>query len=113
MTYREFTYGLGDMVLSYQVLEDNLASSLKKKGDIHALLKESLSLLPKDLGEEIAYLLSREGYYFHEIGLSFIDADNLEEDPAFEKACAELTADHKRIYAANSELLKRVLEKKN
>ena len=113
MTYREFTYGLGDMVLSYQVLEDNLGRFLKKKGDIHQLSEELKGVLPASLEEEIRYLSSRQDYYFHEIGLAFIDEDDLEESPAFEQACASLNEDHKKIYSANSELLKLLMEKKS
>ena len=113
MTYREFTYGLGDMVISYQVLEGNLRRFLKMKGDIHTLLPSALDSLPNDLGEEIGYLASRAEYYFHDVSLSFIDDDDLEESPAFEKAVAFLNADHQRIYAANSALLKLNLSRGN
>lgn len=107
MNYQEFTYGVGEIVLTLQIIEDNLRLLLKseQKG-LSALNAELLKSEKKDLFQPetlaaIGKLELVQDYYTHRACLSFIDEENLDASIPFHDACKKLTEDREALTHIN------------
>lgn len=106
MEYSLFTSHLGDFLIGYQTLLDNLGRLLNRKVASLEDGKEVFSKLKESETKDYVALMDDVDFFFNRVASTFIDLDQFEESAPFEAACERLSGARKRLCAVNVSILR-------